>query len=42
MTANAFDDDKKAAQEAGMNAHVAKPIDENQLIKVLTEVLRKR
>ena len=27
MTAIAFDDDKKMARDAGMNAHVAKPID---------------
>ena len=27
MTANAFADDKKACEEAGMNAHVGKPID---------------
>ena len=27
MTANAFEEDKKKAFKAGMNAHVAKPID---------------
>lgn len=27
MTANAFSEDAKAAKEAGMNAHIAKPID---------------
>lgn len=31
MTANAFSEDVKDALEAGMNAHVAKPIDMNQL-----------
>lgn len=37
MTANAFEEDKKAALEAGMNDHIAKPID----IEVLFEVLGK-
>ncbi len=31
MTANAFAEDEKAALDAGMNAHVAKPIDMNLL-----------
>ena len=41
MTANAFDEDRKAALDAGMNAHVAKPIDENQLMTVLGEIIQK-
>ena len=36
MTANAFEEDKKNAFEAGMNAHVAKPID----VEVLMETLK--
>ena len=39
MTANAFDDDKKAAYDAGMNAHVAKPIDMNLVKKTVAKVL---
>ncbi len=39
MTANAFDDDRKKAADCGMNAHVAKPIDIKQLMKVLKEHL---
>jgi signal transduction histidine kinase/ActR/RegA family two-component response regulator len=35
MTANAFDEDKRAAFDVGMNGHIAKPIDVNKLIKVL-------
>ena len=40
MTANAFKEDIKAAHDAGMNAHVAKPIDVQQLITTLNEVLK--
>ena len=38
MTANAFDDDKKMAYDAGMNAHVAKPIDMNILKKTVAKL----
>lgn len=37
MTANAFAEDRKKALDAGMNGHVAKPID----VKKLTDTLRK-
>ena len=39
MTANAFDEDKKAALAAGMNGHIAKPIDVPKLMELLTEIL---
>ena len=39
MTANAFDEDRKAALAAGMNAHIAKPINIPQLMNVLKEIL---
>ena len=39
MTANAFEEDKKAAIAAGMNGHIAKPIDINTLLTVLSQVL---
>lgn len=32
MTANAFEEDKKAALEAGMNSHISKPIDFSVLL----------
>ena len=39
MTANAFDDDKKAAYDAGMNAHVAKPINMDVVKKTVAKLL---
>ena len=39
MSANAFQEDVKASREAGMNAHVAKPIDINVLANTLQDVL---
>jgi CheY-like chemotaxis protein len=40
MTANAFAEDVKEAGEAGMQAHIAKPVDVNVLVKELNRVLR--
>ncbi len=40
MTANAFEEDKKDAMEAGMNGHLSKPIDVAILAKTLQEVLK--
>lgn len=42
MTANAFAEDVKAAMEAGMDAHVAKPIDMEALKKTLEQLLTKK
>lgn len=39
MTANAFTDDISAAREAGMNGHIAKPVDMNRIKAVLASVL---
>ena len=39
MTANAFAEDVKRAKEAGMNAHIAKPIDVKNMMEVLTDIL---
>ncbi len=39
MTANAFKEDELASAEAGMQAHIAKPIDVGVLMKTLTAVL---
>ena len=40
MTANAFTEDIQAAKDAGMNSHIAKPIDIPKMIETLTEVLK--
>ena len=40
MTANAFAEDEKAALEAGMDAHVAKPIDIELLKRVIRQYVR--
>ena len=40
MTANAFEEDRRAAIEAGMNGHLAKPIDTEKLFEVLAEIIR--
>ena len=39
MTANAFDEDKQVALDAGMNGHVAKPIDIETLLALLRTLL---
>lgn len=42
MTANAFAEDVKEAMDAGMDAHVAKPIDMKNLEAVITELVKKK
>lgn len=42
MSANAFQEDIRAAEEAGMNGYVPKPVDMGVLIDELTRVLSKR
>lgn len=40
MTANAFEEDKQMAQEAGMNGHVAKPIDVPRLLETMKKIFQ--
>ena len=42
MTANAFKEDELAAEQAGMQAHIAKPLDVDKMLSTLTQVLSKR
>jgi CheY-like chemotaxis protein len=42
MTADAFQEDQEKCIEAGMNAHLAKPIDETLLLKTLRHYCKKR
>ena len=42
MTANAFEEDKKDAMAAGMNGHMAKPIQVEQLLSMLAEMMCKK
>ena len=39
MTANAFEEDKQKAIRAGMNAHIAKPIEAGRLMETLSHIL---
>ena len=38
VTANAFAEDIARTKEAGMNAHIAKPMDFNLLVQILNQV----
>ena len=40
MTANAFTEDRIKAKEAGMDEHVAKPVDVELLIKVIHKLMK--
>mgnify|MGYP002293421437 FL=1 len=42
MTANAFEEDRKKAFDAGMDGHIAKPIDIEKMEKVIHRVLNKQ
>lgn len=39
MTANAFSEDRKKAEDVGMDGYIAKPIDVNKLVSAITNIL---
>jgi CheY-like chemotaxis protein len=39
LTANAFDEDVQRSLQAGMNAHLSKPVDADHLVRVLGELI---
>ena len=39
MTANAFAEDRIKSKEAGMNAHIAKPIDMKLLVNIIAQLV---
>ena len=39
MTANAFDEDRKRSREAGMDRHLAKPLDPREIVKTISECI---
>ena len=39
LTANAFDEDVQRSMQAGMNAHLSKPVESDVLIRILGELV---
>lgn len=39
LSANAFEEDRKASADAGMNGHLAKPVNVSELLKMLCKLL---
>ena len=42
MTANAFEDDRRAAIDSGMNGFLSKPIDIAEVIETIRAVFRQK
>ena len=42
MTANAFDEDRRRSREAGMDRHLAKPLDPQEIIRTINECVKSR
>lgn len=41
MTANAFDEDAKICQKAGMNAHLSKPLQMEKVVRTISQCCKK-
>ena len=41
MTANAFEEDRRRSREAGMNRHLAKPLDAQEIVRTIAECVLK-
>jgi CheY-like chemotaxis protein len=41
LTANAFDEDVQHSMQAGLNAHLSKPVDQDVLFETLEGLLRR-
>ena len=42
LSANAFDEDRRMSMESGMNAHLAKPLDVTELLKLIWKILSRK
>ena len=42
MPANAFDEDRRRSREAGMDRHLAKPLDPQEIIRTINECVKSR
>ena len=42
MTANAYEEDRRASLEAGMNEHLAKPVNPQELFRILEACMKER
>ena len=42
MTANAFEEDRRRSREAGMDRHLAKPLDPQEIIRTINECVKSR
>ena len=40
MTANAYDEDRRKAQEAGMDSFLAKPLDVDEMMRLLAQIIK--
>ena len=39
LSANAFDEDRRMSRRSGMNAHMAKPLNTDQLLELMVDII---